>query len=280
MTYRFVQSATDLGIAKGPRLAMLWHMAEGGGTVGFLSRPNPRGVSVHFVIEYSGEIVQMLQLDHMHSSVRPTAIRTDNDAPYDIDGYTVIYGRAAAYAALSSWADVSHGTLGPNHATIAVEIEGFAATGPNEAQRASIGTLAAVIGIPAHLGHRDFQDYKACPGHKFPWQDIGHGPAEDDMAQLPITDTTPHMVDVAAPMTFYGLDGQVESTGHGAVTNVYSPYKAMNGTSSFYAIYAGPPPYRLILTKPSAIRDVPATGDTKHELTVLVDDQAVFTGKY
>jgi Glycosyl hydrolases family 25 len=77
------------------------------------------------------------------------------------------------------------------------------------------------------------------------------------MAQLPITDKTPHTVDIAAPMTFYDLDGSVLSEGHGAVTGAYSPYVAMNGSSTFYAIYAGPPPYRLILTKPAAVHDIP-----------------------
>lgn len=81
-------------------------------------------------------------------------------------------------------------------------------------------------------------------------------PAGDDMAQIPITDTTPHMVDIADPMTFYNLDASVQSEGHGAVTNVYSPYIAKNGSSAFYAIYArqADGTRRLILTKPSAVR--------------------------
>lgn len=176
MTYPFVPSAHDLGPAKGPRLAVVWHMAEGGGTVGYLSRPNANGVSVHFVVEYTGRIVQMLALDHMHSSIRTSDIRTTDDMPYPEGDEIVTYGRTAARAALGDWADIAHGTLGPNHATIAVEVEGFAKDGPNAKQTVAITSLARDLDAKAHLGHRDFADYKACPGHDFPWSWVGgHG---------------------------------------------------------------------------------------------------------
>jgi hypothetical protein len=153
-------------------------MAEGGGTVGFLHRPNRHGVSVHFVIEYTGRIVQMLALDHMHSSLRTSEIRTTDDA----DGF---YGATAARAVMGSWAD-TRVTSGPNHASIAVEVEGFAAGGPNTYQAAALAELWRDLagrfpGIRS-LGHRDFADYKSCPGRNIPWAAVGgHGTGGADM---------------------------------------------------------------------------------------------------
>lgn len=167
MGYPFVQAANDYGPRKGPVLAFVVHMAEGGGTVGFLSRPNLRGVSVHYVIEYSGRIVRMLAETHASGSINPTDLRsTDGPAPF---------GASAARAVLGPWA------RDPNSAVITVEVEGFAATGPNDAQRAALVALVndvrsryPKIGI---LGHRDFTSRKACPGPHIPWPALGgHGP--------------------------------------------------------------------------------------------------------
>ena len=177
MVYAYVPAYYNIGAARGPRLAVVWHMAEGGGTVGYLSRQNPNGVSVHYVIEYRGRIVQMLNESRMHTSIRikhPSgahAIRHTNDA----DGF---YGQAAAVAVMGKWADV-HTSLGPNHASIGVEIEGFAADGPNAKQRPAMAALFADLRTRypfiRSLGHRDF-NLKACPGRKIPWDAVGgHG---------------------------------------------------------------------------------------------------------
>lgn len=174
MAYPFVASAVNLGLARGPRLALIVHMAEGGGTVGYLSRPNPNGVSVHWVIERSGRIVQMLAEDRMHTSIRVSAIRTSDDP----DG---LYGRSHAVKVMGRWADI-RASGGPNHAALAIEIEGFASSGPNAAQRDALRALWADVsarypGIRA-LGHRDWADYKACPGRRIDWSIFGgHGAA-------------------------------------------------------------------------------------------------------
>lgn len=190
MPFPFTPSHVDLGPAKGPRLAIAWHMAEGGGTVGFLAKANPHGVSVHFVIEGSGRIVQMLALERMHTSIRirnkngTLALRSTDDPA----GSPVAYGVTARRAVMGEWADVAT-TLGPNHATIGVEVEGFAAAGPSATQRAAAVALAnemraAFPSLRGHLGHRDF-NIKGCPGGLFPFAALGGhalaGLVEDDV---------------------------------------------------------------------------------------------------
>src|SRR6478672_3016749 len=79
VTYPFVKSAAQYGRRKGRMQSFLVHMAEGGGTVGYLSRPNPRGVSVHYVVEYSGQVVQMVRELDASGSVNPRDIRATDD---------------------------------------------------------------------------------------------------------------------------------------------------------------------------------------------------------
>lgn len=166
MAYPYVQAFHDYGPRKGPVLGFVVHMAEGGGTVGYLSRETARGVSVHYVIEYSGRTVQMLREDHASGSINPNDIRTGNDP----DGF---FGRSDANAVLGVW------VTDPNSVTVTVEVEGFAAAGPNATQNASLARLARDVATRhpvRNLGHRDFQDYKACPGRLIPWADMGgHG---------------------------------------------------------------------------------------------------------
>lgn len=171
MSYPFVQAHDDYGVRRGPVMAFVVHMAEGGGTVGFLSRAQPRGVSVHYVIEYSGRIVQMLLESHASGSIDPTKIRTtEGPAPY---------GATVRRRVMGAW---DHD---PNAAVISLEIEGFASDGPNPQQNAALVHLVTDVRsrYPAMglLGHRDFADYKACPGAHIPWAALGgHGPARED----------------------------------------------------------------------------------------------------
>jgi hypothetical protein len=180
VAYPFVPARYDYGPRPGPALAFVVHMAEGGGTVGYLAGPNvQRGVSVHYVIEYTGRIVQMLPEDHASGSINPTTLRTTDDP-------NGLYGVTAAKACLGAmWSN-------PNLAVISLEIEGFAVHGPNGAELDALDRLVAdvrsrhpAIGL---LGHRDFTDSKACPGQHIPWQQLGgHGPAGGDVPGLDLT---------------------------------------------------------------------------------------------
>jgi N-acetyl-anhydromuramyl-L-alanine amidase AmpD len=179
MAFPFVAARFDYGQRVAPALALVVHMAEGGGTVGYLSRQPARGVSVHYVIEYSGRIVQMLPLDRVSGSINPALLRTGNDVPFiGYNGEFVRYGVIARKLVLGAW---DHN---PNQAIITVEVEGRATRGPNIAQRHALAVLTRSVlddepTVRGLLGHRDFQDYKACPGKLIPWAlmsvTTGHG---------------------------------------------------------------------------------------------------------
>jgi N-acetyl-anhydromuramyl-L-alanine amidase AmpD len=184
MTYPFVAARYDFGPRKGPIRGIVLHMAEGGHTVGYLEHAPDRSVSVHYVVELSGRVVQMLPLDHACGGLNPALVRRDDDPPFRVGlatvrggqrPATVTYGITEASRVLGGW------VTDPNSATVQVEIEGFARTGPNPAQVMALRSLIAFLeatcpSIRGVLGHRDLQRYKACPGHLLPWGSIGgHG---------------------------------------------------------------------------------------------------------
>lgn len=184
MAYTFV-AAPDHWPRNGvPIKAIVIHMAEGGGTVSWLTRND--GNSSHYVVEYSGRIVQMVREDRAAGSLNPSHLRSNDDAAFMFLGESVQYGYTAAKRALGSYYS------NPNAAVIAIEVEGYAGPntatkanplgGPNAEQREALKSLVADIrsrhgNLPC-LGHRDFQNYKACPGKRIPWVDYGgHGKA-------------------------------------------------------------------------------------------------------
>ena len=172
-----------------PIRAVVCHMAEGAGTVTWLTRND--GNSSHYVVELSGRIVQMVPESLAAGSLNPTLTRTTNDSPYTFELERVVYGITVLRTSLGSG-----GVADPNRVVIAIETEGFAkpltadqtlrfpkanpAGGPNAAQRKALKALVNDIrrrngALPA-IGHRDQQSYKSCPGHAFPWADYGgHG---------------------------------------------------------------------------------------------------------
>lgn len=170
MAYPFVAAPDNWSRNGKPIKAIVVHMAEGGGTVSWLTRND--GNSSHYVVEYTGRIVQMVYESRAAGSINPNALRTNNDAAYSYLGESVVYGATAAKKCLGTyWSD-------PNAVVIAIEVEGYAATGPNAKQRAALVSLIKDIrsrrGALPVLGHRDFQNYKACPGKRIPWVDYGH----------------------------------------------------------------------------------------------------------
>lgn len=261
MTYPYVQAWYDYGPRKGPLLGLMLHMAEGGGTVSYLDNkgdPPKLGNSSHAVCEYSGRIVQMLPWDHAAGSLNPADRSTDK-------GY---YSHQHLVDVLGDW------WTDPNSAVIALEIEGFAAQGPNPQQKAGIIIWASDMAhrfptLRGALGHADQTDKKACPGSTLNMRAVftsigGHGlwtPEDAEVAQLPITSEIPMEVQAITQRRFYELDGK---TVVGGADNGFdwrlSPYAA----GTFRAIYStidGKRRTVLVHADPDEIRPLPPTGD-------------------
>jgi len=151
----------DYGARSGPTKAVVFHMAEGTDVASYLVTERRAGVSVQYTIEQKtsrfgdGEIVRTLPERRISGSLAPDKIRRDNDP----DGY---YGAKHAKYALGDW------WLNPNEAVISVEVAGRADDGPTPRQVESMIALFADIdrryGRVIPLAHRDFANYKACPG--------------------------------------------------------------------------------------------------------------------
>lgn len=170
MSYPFVQAMYHGPAGSFRELrAVTVHMAEGGGTVSWLTHPSNANSS-HFVIEYSGRIVQMVRDDEYDYSLH-IARPYGPPGPGDYGIYSLDVAKAV----------LGDGIGDPNRYMYAVELEGFAAAGPNAAQVASLAALIADLrgrypSLRGNLAHRDFQSYKDCPGGHIPWASLGgHG---------------------------------------------------------------------------------------------------------
>jgi hypothetical protein len=206
MSYRFVQARYDSYGNRIATKALVVHMTEGSGSeadVDYLANNPLRGVSVHFVILKTGEIVQMLGWNRIAGSINPNELRTTDDPPYTSpDGARVVYGATLRDAIMGSWI---------NGGLLAVEVGGKAVDGPNQAQSEALVRLLADVrtrypGLPV-LGHRDFTSTKGCPGHNVLWASLGgHGkPAapEDSVKRFLVPEGPQQLATVKAGTWLY-----------------------------------------------------------------------------
>lgn len=245
MTYPFVQAKWFTpGGMKQPR-AIVIHMAEGAGTVSWLTHPTNDNSS-HFVIELSGRIVQMVR---------------DADASHSLHWDTAHWSASTCggtFDAAVARTLLGDGASDPNAYIFAVECEGFASSGPNTDQVASLRKLIADLrtrhpSLRGLLGHRDFQGYKACPGcHVF--DKFTHGVF--DVTPAKITDETPKQITLGVGKKYYDLDGTtvLNSGISTALTWRASPF----GVGTKRAMYATVNSIRrVVLVFPTQTRDIP-----------------------
>lgn len=230
--------------------AIAIHMAEGGGTAGWLTRID--GNSSHYTVEYSGKVVAQVHEERAAGSMNARLTRGTNDPVYSFLGERIIYGRTALNRCLGAFA------TNPNAVVIAIEVEGFENAGPNTAQRAALAKLVADIrrrrGPKPCIGHRDQQSYKDCPGKRIPWIDYGGhavttlGTGGLDVTPLTINDQNPLLIDVA-PGNIYDLDGTtVLKTISERVNAKLSPFGVAGSKRGIYATVDGE--VRVVLVNP------------------------------
>lgn len=238
MSYPFVRAYVRLGNLRVTPKAFVIHMAEGGGTVGYLSRENPNSVSVHYVIERTGRIVQMLREYEASGSINPRDIRQTDDEPFtDPTGAKVTYGVTAARAALGAYA------YNPNVAVLSCEVEGYAKDGPNSLQNAALRSLIDDIRTRhpqiSLLAHRDFADYKACPGKLIRWGELGRGDMEADPMIVGggLVRTSSHVIDLPAGQVVSRSPGGPELVTLSKAATV--EYFGIASPSGWYAVEVG-----------------------------------------
>lgn len=288
MAYPFVPAKFDYGRRKGPALALMLHMAEGGNTVHYLGKNGrvKRGVSVHFVCDVLGRVTQMLPLSHASGSLNPANLSTNK----------AFYGKKHLDAVLGSWAS------DPNSAVISIEIEGFAAKGPNPKQVSAciawgLDMKRELSTLRGALGHADQTNTKACPGTSPAMKAIfegvgGHGlwhpqsgpaqPAGGDM--LKVSDPTPALIDFVKDVEVLDPAGKhltFISPG-GVAKDAYSPFEAELGANAHYRACfissSGVRQLGLIHVPDANVHPItsatpapPPPPDLKHTVTLLVD---------
>lgn len=131
-----------------------WHFAQGGGTDDWLTRTDGAqgSNSCHIVIKYDGSIRQLVKFSDSSWSLHWNTAGSYTDfGIFSIPKTRLIIN--------SDY---------PLRYLIAMEVEGYWDIGPNLEQKKTILLLAEALEdlFPkaVHMGHRDFQDYKACPG--------------------------------------------------------------------------------------------------------------------
>lgn len=185
LPYPYIHASHDYGRSPVAKQGIVVHLSEGCNPARYLSSGNVlRNVSANFTVEQDGEVIQMLPVQNTSGSINPRDVRKDTDDDGD-------WGRR--------WTryyddDILTGKV--NQRTISIEVAGKARSrwgcdgltyppGPNMKQVDSLIELIERLRtkFPQRLGvngHRDFTDWKACPGEgqgiKRLLEAVGHGP--------------------------------------------------------------------------------------------------------